>query len=130
MSKIKQLQTGITSKGGFILSDGTCNLNHLLPKAYDLIVGAELSESLAKDILNVFYIKPEDKEMIGIYGLFNAQYNDFCKIPEDKEIEASEIWNESIYNLFNNIAPYGYYFGSSEGDGACFGWFQFESDSF
>src|SRR5206468_6757772 len=127
MSKVEQLKAEIIKHGGFILSDGTLNLTHLLPKAYDLMVGAELDcETLKQYILAVFNVDAEDLQVIREHGLFFAQYHGMCKVAEDKQIEASEIWNEDVFNLFNNISPEGFSFGSSEGDGACIGWFKYE----
>ena len=123
---IKQLQKDIRKEGGYILSDGTLNLQHLLPKAYDLIKGYNLQSKQAKrilqDIKEVF--DHEDPSFI------NQYYGEIeLNVTNNKQMEnASYIWHEDIFNFFNNIAPNKYYFGSSEGDGACIGWFKYEDN--
>lgn len=124
---IKTLQKTIKKEQGFILSDGTMNLLHLLPKAYDLITGYNLRTNLKKEIEEVFSnADKEEKEKL--LPSFYNQYYSGVEITEEKMEEAGYLWNENIYNYFNNISPNGYYFGSSEGDGACIGWFKFEEE--
>jgi hypothetical protein len=126
MSKVEHFQSIVKSYGGFILSDGTCNLQHILPKAYDLLEGMEANEELRASILTCFNI--EDMEYVESHGLFMSQYHGEATIQESAYESASYVWNEDVYNYFNNIAPSGYYFGSSEGDGACIGWFKIEEE--
>jgi hypothetical protein len=116
---IKQLQADIKKGEGYILSDGTLNLQHLLPKAYDLIKGYNLKTNLKKDICSV--LNHNDPT-------FYNQYYGNVKLESNKEEEASYLWNEDIYNYLNNISPKGYYFGSSEGDGACIGFFRYNEE--
>ena len=42
--------------------------------------------------------------------------------------DASFYLNEDLFDLMNNIAPKGCYFGASEGDGALFGFWQVEEE--
>jgi hypothetical protein len=113
------LQAEIASKDGIILSDGTLNLQHLLPSAYDLIVAYRLDEKLAKAIEGVF---------IGEKPTYYNQFYGETKLNDDKREEAEWIWNEDVYNLFSEIAPLGFYFGCTEGDGACIGFFRYEDN--
>lgn len=115
---IKDLQKDIRKEEGYILSDGTLNLTHLLPKAYDLMLSYNLQTNLKKEIESVFTALPT----------FHNQYYGETEIIEDKMEDAVYLWNEDIFNYFNNISPNGYYFGSSEGDGACLGWFKYEEN--
>jgi hypothetical protein len=127
----KDLQNKIIGNEGYILSDGTLNLQHLLPKAYDLINMYELKEDtdLNQEILDCFELRVWDKQhfLNKELSLFIEQYHSDAELIEDKQEEASELWNETIFNFFNKIAPDGYSFGSSEGDGACIGWFKCEN---
>ena len=75
--------------------------------------------SLKKSIKNCFDGVPTSE---------NYFYNR-CKIIDQKLEEAVYILNEDIFNLFNEIAPDGYYFGNIEGDGACFGFFKYEAEN-
>lgn len=129
---IKDLQNKIIRNGGYILSDGTLNLQHLLPKAYDILINYELDDNfeLQNEILSCFELRIwSNQEFINKgFSLFVEQYHNDAKLKDDKQIEASDIWEEDINELFNNIAPDGFYFGSTEGDGACIGWFKYESE--
>ena len=106
MKNKKDLQELIKQKGGLIFSEGTLNLTHLLPTAYDVIVEFNLSDNIKEEIEKIF-------------SNIDSQ---------DKEEEASYIFNEDIFNLFNDIAPEGFYFSSHPGDGACFGWWKVEDE--
>lgn len=123
---IKQLQDTIIREEGYILSDGTLNLNDLLSKAYDVFVRYEMDdEKLKKDIISVFTLKKE----IGEYeSLFVEKYYGDAEIKDDAMDDAYYIWNEDVFNFFNEIAPNGYSFGSSEGDGALIGWFKYDEE--
>ena len=123
---IKQLQKDIRNHEGYILSDGTLNLQHLLPKAYDLIKGYNLQSKQAKrilqDIKEVF--DHEDPSFI------NQYYGEIeLNVTNNEQMEnASYIWHEDIFNFFNSIAPNKYYFGCTEGDGACIGFFKYNEE--
>ena len=90
-----------------------------IPKAYDLLQAYNLNSNLEKDIESVF---------VGETPTFYNQFYGNTKLNAEKQEEASYIWDEDIYNFFNEIAPDGFYFGSSEGDGACFGFFKYEEE--
>lgn len=113
------LQAEIIAHEGIILSDGTLNLQHLLPSAYDFIVSHGLSDELEKAIEGVF---------VGEKPTYYNQFYGKTKLNEDKREEAEWLWNEDVYNLFNEIAPLGFYFGCTEGDGACIGFFRYEEE--
>lgn len=139
MGSVKDLQEKIIKDEGFILSDGTLNLNHLLSKAHDLIqmerlegeckgclkTSPKYTKSIMKQIRTIFHHEDEEKYM-ELHCLYDPVYYGTSYIPHDNMIQASELWNETIFNFFNEVAPDGYYFGSSEGDGALIGWFKYE----
>lgn len=125
MSKA-DFQNSVRKNEGYILSDGTLNLEHLLPKAYDFLDYYKIRNvKLKKDILECFEI---DGEFLG--GLFTKQYYGEARLKDDSESmeKANYLWNEEIYNFFNEISPNGYIFGSSEHDWALIGWFKYESE--
>jgi hypothetical protein len=144
MSK-KQLQQDIKKHGGFIFSDGTCNLLHLLTKAGDLIDAYNLKSRKTdywtpryKDFLKQFEPTEYAKDTRpGIMqelknrkiSLFVAQYHGLIQLIPEKDVEYSHylLWND-FESFMQRIAPKGYYFGTSEGDGACFGWFRFQEE--
>lgn len=130
---IKDLQKDIRAQQGFILSDGTLNLTHLLPKAYDLIIGYNMQSQTVKDIkktIEEIFINTDKDQTEKLLPTFSNQFYSYIEIPNEKQEEAGYIWNEDIFNYFNSIAPNGYYFGSSEGDGACMGWFKCQNEEF
>ena len=133
MSK-KQLQKDIRANGGFILSDGTCNLQHLLPKAHDLIVEYRLRGArhgigdLLTSIRECFILKrPADAKR----DMWTEQYHGRAEPKQyrhgDIALDPTDVWCACV-DFFDSIAPKGYYFGASAGDGACFGWFKYESE--
>lgn len=134
---IKALQADIRKREGYILSDGTLQNSTLLAKAFDLIVAYNFSAAKRKNLLdeiarcftwsNIEYQK-DFAHLFPHASLDIPRFYSYCEIVEAQQEDASWIWNESLYNLFNNIAPKGYYFGSSEGDGACIGWFKIETE--
>ena len=126
---IKDLQKEIRQKEGIILSTDTLNLEQLLPSAYDLIVAYNMRTSLKEEIEAVFTNTDEEEEEKQL-PTYTNQYYSRIKIPDNKQEEASYLWNEDIFNYFNNISPNGYYFGSSEGDGACIGFFKFNKEDY
>jgi hypothetical protein len=124
---IKQLQKAIRQNEGYILSDGTLNLQHLLPKAYDLIITYNMQSKAVKDILQGIkeVFKDEDPTFIKQYYSKIELDNNNSETME----QAEYLWNEDIFNYFNNISPNKYYFGCSEGDGACIGWFKYDENN-
>ena len=113
------LQKEIIDKDGIILSDGTLNPQHLLTKAYDLIQAYNLGDDLEKAIEGVF---------VGETPTFYNQFYGQTKLDENKREVADYLWNEDVCDRLNNVAPEGYYFGSTEGDGACIGFFKDENE--
>jgi uncharacterized sporulation protein YeaH/YhbH (DUF444 family) len=124
---IKQLQKDIRNSGGKILSTDTLNLNDLLTEAYDLICAYNLRTALKTDIESVFENTDKEDTKKLLPTVYNKYYG-YVKIPDSKQEEANYLWNEDIYNYFDNIAPKNYYFGSSEGDGACIGYFHYNKE--
>ena len=45
---------------------------------------------------------------------------------EEEDLAGSNELVDTLFTVLNGIAPEGYYFGSSDGDGACFGFFEAE----
>jgi hypothetical protein len=117
----KDLQKLIRKHEGLILSDGTLKTESLLATAYDCIVDFNMREGeLLKDIAKAINLKD------GLVRAQTADYHGHLSITDEEE--ASYLWNEDVFNKFNELAPKGYYFGSSDGDGACIGFFKAEGD--
>lgn len=115
----------VQKNGGYIFSDGTLRITHLLAKAFDLLVSYNMNDELQKEILTVFEF---DEDGIYDVGLFEKQFYDEARILAENVDDASYIWNEDVFNFFMEISPDGYSFGSSEGDGALIGWFKVEEE--
>lgn len=132
MSK-EQLQELITQKEGLIFSEGTHNLTHLLPSAYDLIKQYGLDKEdnkaaeICKDIEKIF-VNTDPEETEKLLPTFRNQYYNKIYIPEEKQEEAGYIFNEAIFNYFNDIVPEGFYFSSHPGNGSCFGFWKIEEE--
>lgn len=127
--KIEKIQKIIIEDEGYIFSVDTLNNQHLLAKTYNLLSQYGLNEDLQKKIVGVFTFKHDDDSFFSDedeIDLWYLQYYNQAYITDEKQYEADEIWNEDIFNYLNEISPSGYYFGSSDGDGSCFGWFKYE----
>lgn len=112
----KDLQKDIRHNGGLILSDGTLDISYLLAKAYDLMSHYNLRTNFYSEIVETL-----NATKLSIPRLTTEVYYGRAKVSKDKEEYAYMLW-EDITNYFQEIAPSGYYFGASEGDGACIGW--------
>lgn len=117
---IPSLKKEIEQKEGLIFSTDTLKTDDLLTSAYSFLKAYELNEQLQKNIAEVFTEEPTNENY----------YYSRTEIKEGKEEESGYLFNEDVFNYFNEIAPDSYYFGTSEGDGACFGWFVIGEDEF
>ena len=128
----------VTKNEGYLLSDGTLNNLHLLTKAYDFIDLWELESSkiteLKQDILKCFKATEYDNYVIEGKNLYMQQYHSEIELKSYDEMQEeygwthNDLWYEDIHNFLNEISPDNYFFGSSESDGACIGWFKFENE--
>jgi len=63
---------------------------------------------------------------------FNMVYREFLELPDDDPRWSSEalmyILNEDIWEAMQEIAPDGYYFGASKGDGSDYGYWRIEEE--
>jgi hypothetical protein len=131
-------QNYVTANDGYILSDGTLHNLHLLTKAYDFICLWEITapriEEIKQDILKCFQPTEDYYEVNGNLSLFVQQYHGEIELKSYEEMTEehgwsdNDVWNDDVFNLFQKISPDGFYFGNSEGDGACIGWFKFEEE--
>lgn len=108
------VKTLIAKGEGYILSEATHRSEDLLSASYDFMKMYEINEELRKEIADVFTSEPTP------YNIYYAS----SIIPAEKRDYANELFNETVYSYFNRLAPDGYYFGTTEGDGSCFGWFK------
>jgi len=130
---VKDFHKVVHKHGGYVLSDGTCNLKHLLPKAFDFIRMYNMRDKKGVADLILMSHRFEDGYDFDHKkpGLFAAQYYGHATLIEDDYqcVEDNNwLWHEEVFNYFNDIAPRGYYFGHIDGDGACIGWFRQEDD--
>ncbi|WP_156922430.1 hypothetical protein [Cohnella thermotolerans] len=108
--------------GGYVFSEGTLNPLHLLAKAHDLLRQYRVNTGLRKKVRSAFVVR----EWRAGDDLWTHVYHGRAEIKDDEL--ASCIWNEDIFDYFNTVAPGNSYFGSHEGDGACFGWWKVDQD--
>jgi len=121
MDGIQLLKDRIEMDEGLILSVDTLKTKDLLEKALDLIEAYEL----------------DNEDNINMGSQIRALLDELDKYEDSEEVEKGELealqrtndlWNEEIIPWFNELAPYGYYFGATEGDGACIGFFREDDD--
>ncbi len=124
----RDLKTLIKQSEGLIFSEGTLSIESLLSSSYELIIDFQLeTEALKRDIEEVFQNQDKEEAEKLIPNSYNHYYS-YVFIPEDKQEEASYIFNESVFDFFNEIVPEGYYFSSHEGDGSLFGFWKEEEE--
>jgi len=123
----QRIKDTIGKNEGLILSTDTLNLEQLTISGRDFIIYNEIEEgySIVKAI-NVLFDENENymEQMYPLYqrGMVKDTFN-------DDEMEQMEyLWHEEIYELFNDVCPGGHYFGSTDGDGACIGFFEYNED--
>lgn len=107
----RRFQNTITERGGLIISEATLKTSDLLDAAYSVLFPNGLNTELCHEL--EVLLTDNDADTID-YG--------------DKSEDADWLWNETIFNYFNEIAPDGYYFRCSEGDRSCIGWFAYEDE--
>jgi len=112
---VKELRNAIKEREGMIVSIDTLLTYDLLFATYAIVKNYDLNPDF-KDSLDYILSKPEEH-----VNYYNSDHPD---LPGT----AMWLWVEDIFQYFNDIAPKGYYFGNTEGDGACFGWFREEEE--
>lgn len=121
---IRDLQKTIKKNQGYIMSDGTLNPKHLLPKYYDLLNCYNIKSQKIKKEIEACFTPKKYKPTF-----YNQYYNNIQLANETIEDQEGISWIlEKLSDFLNNIAPKGYYFGFSEGDGACIGFFRYEDE--
>lgn len=95
---------------GYVISEGTLNDYDILLKVEDFLSTLEDPEArdwyLLCKVNEIF--KPSDNDNVAWYE------------------EQLSFFMEDLWYYLNSIAPDGCYYGASEGDGACFGFFSME----
>ena len=110
---------------GIILSTGTNRIKHLMEKTHCFLENLD-EEDLTKED---YFGEP-------VYPRVNNHKNKIENLLEKySELDTLEFeqvdviywyFHEELYRLMRDLAPEGFYFGSSEGDGACIGYFKHE----
>ena len=120
----------ILQENGNIVSDGVLDLEVLLTKFHDYILINDLDRSILKEIENLYEINDIHFSVSGLLNTSRyfgkAYFKEGLNNYSDEVIEVFE----NVENYLNSLSPKGYYFGSSEGDGACIGYFQMEDNDY
>ena len=108
------LQDYIKTYGGYTVSEATLLTSDLLVASLSVIEGYDLKPKFRKELTKIVELYTPDE----------------VNYPEDEDFADTLSWllNEDIFNYFNDVAPKGYYYGTSEGDGACFGFWKYEEE--
>ena len=114
------LKEKIAEDEGLILSTDTLRSSDLLHSAYLLIFDYDLDPDFLVELDEIF-------EGTDIHSFLPDELEERINLGDLSE-KASWLWNEEIFSYFNDIAPDGYHFSSSEGDGALFGFFKIEPE--
>ena len=112
----KTLQKTIKDLGGFVFSVDTLDTVQLLAKSYDVMRAYGIKTSLVKEIAKAIGYDPRRDPDCALLSLYANNLGPAL----DYETQLC-LLNEA-FDLFEEISPSHYYFGSQEGDGACFGW--------
>ncbi len=101
---------------GKSLSSGTLKSEHLIESFMDFLQSVKVELGIEEKVNNLqeevnALEKDEDGDFVG-----------------ESEETATYILNEDIFDLLNNIAPEGTSFGSHEGNGSDFGFWEYEND--
>jgi hypothetical protein len=112
----KRFDAELAASGCVTVSNATLRSQDLLPKFLDALR----------------VVAPEAHQQMMMPGCGFPAVPSHALEDEDDEWWDSEdcayLLNEVLFDALNEHAPEGYYFGSHEGDGACFGFWQHEDD--
>jgi hypothetical protein len=113
---VEKVQEFILAHDGFIVSTDTLRTEDLLGSVYNFLgrfIHYEDARKVCEEIAGYFTEEP-------------TPFNRYYGRTELKDLEsATEYYQDTVFNMLNEIAPEGYYYGSTEGDGACIGFFQY-----
>jgi hypothetical protein len=104
----------IKTHGGFVMSEGSLRMEDLLSAAYNVMNVFKFGSLLCSEIECVF-----DGDVPTPSNVFYGT----SKIHSEESELNQELW-DSVYVLFEEICPDGFYFGSQDGDGACIGFWK------
>jgi len=105
------------------ISEGTLNAKHLIPRFVAVLEVADPEHPLVTEWRRVEQATRTLADFLGYDS------------PEDLAEDALMLWdsdrvntflNEGLFDALNEVAPEGTYFGSAEGDGASFGFWDAE----
>jgi hypothetical protein len=112
----KRFDAELAASGSVVVSEATLRSQDLLPKFLDALR----------------VVAPEAYRQLTVPGCGFPAVPDHALEDEDAEWWGSEdcawLLNETLFDALNEHAPEGYYFGSHEGDGACFGFWPIEEE--
>jgi len=99
-------------------------MTHLLSRIYDFLttynINTKYSEEIKRKIEKCFSCVDGDIEIN--FPLFRKQHYGLIKIKKYQRYNSRKVFDEAVFYL-NEIAPEGYYFGATEENGSCFGFY-------
>lgn len=104
----------LSDYGCLIVSEGTLNPEHLIPAFLSFL------SDYVED-------REEEKELEELH----AEFEKYAAMEYfEGRTHMTELLYEAIWYMMEEIAPENAYFGSSEGDGACIGFWMVEENDF
>ena len=121
---ITNFQNLVKNEHNYTLSNGTFSMTHLLSRIYDFLttynINTKYSEEIKRKIEKCFSCVDGDIEIN--FPLFRKQHYGLIKIKKYQRYNSRKVFDEAVFYL-NEIAPEGYYFGATEENGSCFGFY-------
>jgi hypothetical protein len=109
----------MTIMGACIISTDTLRPEDLIPKFLGALEMLPAAAEAVSDLRAMY------ADLLAWFENSDRSY--FDHIPEEHKDDAYWLM-EALDDHLNEFAPAGTYFGSSDGDGACFGFWEFESE--
>ena len=129
-TKVEYFMNKITDFGGYTFSEGTHDTACLLAKAYDLLNGLEFSDEVEYIPWRIARFSNQVEKALSwdrdeYDSAFEAYYWGALQVVDEEQ--ASYLLDDA-FDILGSLSPEGYYFGSHEGDGACFGWWKYQEE--
>ena len=126
MNGVVMVQYRVKSNGGLSFAEEGRSVSDLLGLAFDFMKPLDLNEWLSRNIWGLYKWNQTGANScrtdLSMCDLFRYQKITWCELIDEER--GLEMW-DMVVEFFNEIAPFGYYFGSRDG---MYGWFQIKKE--